>query len=572
MKKIILTLIGLTVLFTCDSSGPAVKREEEAARPNILLILADDLGYSDLGCYGGEIRTPHLDSLAVNGIRFTQMYNSARCCPSRASLLTGLYPHQAGMGEMAGKDRGLPGYRGTLTPNTVTIAEVLKEAGYRTFGAGKWHVHHPGPIERGFEEFYGFLEDYGVDSFEPQWMKRYPPGRPERTYEEGTFFATDAITDYALDFLELGKATPDAPWFLYVSYQAVHFPVQAWPKDTDKYRETYLVGWDTIRERRWQRMKEMGVVAKDVKLSERSQMVRPKHGIGKGIPGDGFHNPAWRELNPDRQADLAKRMSVYAGMVDNMDQNIGRIIQYLTENGALENTLIFFLSDNGACGEWDTFGFEYPDLNARVHGNTLLNPNKLHKGSALEKLGGPDGPLFSYGSGWANASNTPFSLYKMFVHEAGISTPFIMYWPKQFGRGGIFDDHYAHFNDIMATCIDVANTTYPASYRGNPTTSMEGISLLKTLEGRSDPNRILSFEHWGHAAVRIGDWKLVSRRASLSQHNFRADARFELYNIRKDRSETTDLAADYPDKVKRMKEVMLQEFARTQVFPRASGK
>ncbi|MBS9462896.1 arylsulfatase [Flagellimonas sp. 389] len=570
-ETLLLILFGFVITLGCNQKKQPPEPLQEDKRPNILVILADDLGYSDLGCYGGEINTPNLDGLAANGTRITQMYNSARCCPSRASLLTGLYPHQAGMGEMAAKDRGLPGYRGILTPNSVTIAEVLKTAGYRTFGAGKWHVNYPGPTERGFEEFYGFLEDYGVDSFEPKWMQRYPKGREERKYKEGEFFATDAITDYTLDFLELGKETPDQPWFMYVSYQAAHFPVQSWPKDSEKYIDTYSVGWDTIRARRFERMKELGVITKNITLSERSQMVRPKSAIGKGIPGDGIHNPAWELLDKDRQADLAKRMAVYAGMVDNMDQNIGRIIQYLKENGELEDTLILFLSDNGACGEWNTFGFEYPDHNARVHGNSLLNPNLLHKGKSLEKLGGPDGPLFSYGSGWANASNTPFSLYKMFTHEAGISTPFIAHWPEKIEQGTIFNNRYAHFNDIMATCVDIAQAEYPITHNGNDITPMEGVSLFQTLNDISQPKRVLTFEHWGYPAIRIGDWKLVSRKNVFTANGFKEDAKFELYNITADRSETYNLADQYPDKVEEMKTLMLSEFKRTQVLPKATS-
>ncbi|MCB1124385.1 MAG: sulfatase-like hydrolase/transferase, partial [Verrucomicrobiae bacterium] len=377
--------------------------EQQPEKPNILIILADDLGYSDLGCYGSEIQTPNIDGLADNGVRFTQFYNSARCCPSRASLLTGLFPHQAGIGSFVGPDRGVPGYAGKLTPNAVTLAEVLKENGYRTFGSGKWHVNHPGPTERGFEEYYGFLDDYGVDGWEPKWMQRYPEGRKEREYKEGEFFATDAITDYALDFLKLAEDTPEQPWFLYLSYQAVHFPLQAPNEDIQKYKDTYQVGWDMIRKQRLERMKKIGVIPKDIVLSERSDIPIPSVAERNKVPGDGLHNPPWDILESDRQADLARRMAVYAGMLDNMDQNIGRVIQYLRDQGDLDNTLILFMSDNGACAEWDPFGFEYPDYNARVAGGTPGHPNVLHTGDSLELLGGPDGPLFSFGSGWANA-------------------------------------------------------------------------------------------------------------------------------------------------------------------------
>ena len=538
-------------------------------KPNILLIMADDLGYSDLGCYGGEIRTPHLDQLAEKGIRFTQFYNSARCCPSRASLLTGLYPHQAGIGSFVGGDRGVPGYAGRLTSNTVTLAEVLKEVGYRTFGVGKWHVNYPGPTERGFEEWYGFLEDYGIDSWRPKWMQRYPEGREERAYEPGEFFATDVMTDYALDFLELAEDTRDNPWFMFISYQAPHFPLQAPAEDINRYRDTYTVGWDTIRARRFERMKKIGVVEPNIQLSERSQHVRPNIAIRNEVPGDGVHVPAWNMLDSDRQADLARRMAVYAGMVDNMDQNIGRVIKYLKETGQLDNTLILFMSDNGACGEWDAFGFEYPERDARVAGHTPGFPNVLHKGEDLEKLGLSGGPLFSYGSGWSNAGNTPFSLHKMFVHEGGISSPLIMHWPAKIKKPEIFKKHYAHFNDLMATFVEITGAEYPQIYKGNQITPMEGVSLFETLKGNVDTERILTFEHSGHPAIRKGDWKLVSRQNnSLTRNGFSDEAVFELYNILEDRSETNNLASEYTEKAKQLKDLMEQEFHRTQVFPR----
>ena len=259
-------LFFCALLFWNCSTDKTDQTATKDNRPNILLILADDLGFSDLGCYGGEIRTPNIDKLASGGVRFTQMYNSARCCPSRASLLTGLYPHQAGLGSFAGSDKGARGYRGKLNEKTVTIAEVLSEAGYRTFGSGKWHVNTPGPTERGFEAFYGFLEDYGVNGWDPKWMKRYPEGSTERTYEPGTFFATNAITDYALDFLDSAATTPDDPWFLYVAYQAPHFPLQAPPDDIAKYDTLYQVGWDTIRQQRYRKMLDMGIITPATKI------------------------------------------------------------------------------------------------------------------------------------------------------------------------------------------------------------------------------------------------------------------------------------------------------------------
>lgn len=559
--------IMLSILAGCAGNSG---QEAKPKKPNILVILADDLGYSDLGCYGSEISTPNIDNLAETGVRFTQFYNSARCCPSRASLLTGLFPHQTGIGSFVGPDRGVPGYAGHLTANTVTLAEVLKENGYRTFGSGKWHVNHPGPTDRGFEEYYGFLDDYGIDGWEPKWMQRYPEGRPEREYDEGEFFATNAITDYALDFLRMSGSTPEKPWFMYLAYQAVHFPLQAPQEDIDRYKDTYKVGWDTIRARRLERMKEIGVIGENVNLSERSDIPLPKIANRNGVPGDGIHNPAWNLLDEDRQADLARRMAVFAGMLDNMDQNIGRIVQYLKETGQYENTLILFMSDNGSCAEWDPFGFEYPNYDDRIAGNTPGHPNVLHTGESLEKMGGPDGPLFSFGSAWANVGNTPFTLYKQYVHEGGISSPLIIHWPNKIKEEGrIFNDRYAHFVDVMATCVDVAEATYPKEYNGNEISPMEGVSLFKTLAGETDKERVLSFEHMGAPAIRKGDWKLVSRNyASMNATGFNENPEFELYNIAQDRSETNNLAGQHPEKVEELKQLMEKEFNRIHVFPK----
>jgi arylsulfatase len=288
-----------------------------------------------------------------------------------------------------------------------------------------------------------------------------------------------------------------------------------------------------------------------------------------GVPGDGLHNPPWELLQPDRQADLARRMAVFAGMLDNMDQNIGRVIQYLKDEGELENTLILFMSDNGSCAEWDPYGFEYPDKDARVAGGTPGHPNVLHRGDSLELLGGPDGPLFSFGSAWANVGNTPFSLYKQFVHEGGISSPLIMHWPANITEPQVFTDRYAHLVDVMATCVDVAGADYPSTFQDRTISPMEGISLFETLRGETAPERVLSFEHQGTTAIRVGDWKLVSRdRKALTRDGFSETAEFELYNIARDRSETRDLSLEFPGRVAALKNQMLEEFRRTQVLPR----
>ena len=416
----------------------------QAAKPNILIILADDLGFSDLGCYGGEIKTPNLDALAANGLRFTQFYNGARCCPSRASLLTGLYPHQAGVGLMT-SDKGAkfpgagdagernPGYRGRLNEQCVTLGEVLRPAGYHTFACGKWHVGDFDPTTRGFDAFYGFNAGYGINSWDERMMTSFPPAPPLKS--TGRFFATDAITDHALGFIQGTRQQPGKPWLMYLAYQAPHFPLQAPAEDIEKYMAVYEQGWDKIRAQRLERMKKLGLVREDTTLTPRSRIPKPEAAKQHGSMTKDGGNPSWDSLPAKRRTDLARRMATYAAMVDRMDANIGRVIADLRKSGELENTLIFFLSDNGACAEWDPFGFDLkaPDpaatkLGIGVNLGTQAGPNILHQGEALAHMGESD-TFMSYGCAWANACNTPWRLYKHYGHEGGISTPFIVHWP-----------------------------------------------------------------------------------------------------------------------------------------------
>jgi arylsulfatase A-like enzyme len=544
-------LLAASVPLAAQPSAPV-------ARPNVLIILADDVGFSDIGCYGGEIRTPNIDALGAGGRRLTQFYNCARCCPSRASLLTGLYPHQAGVGLMT-SDQGarfpgagdhgdqFPGYRGSLNSSCVTFGQVLKTAGYRTAAVGKWHVgDRLLPTACGFDDFYGFVSGYAVDSWEPRMMIRLPEGKPQRSYKAGEFFATDAITDHAIDFLgDLHKS--GSPWLMYVAYQAAHFPVQSRPDDMKGYPEIYARGWDAIRDERLERQKKMGLVAETTSLTPRSKI--PLVGVSKrigSITGDQ-HNPAWDSLPADRRADLAQRMAVYAGMVTGMDRNIGRLMDDLRASGQLDNTLVLFFSDNGACAEWEPYGFEMaapsnPQPGHGINQGTQGLPNKLYKGEELSRMGGP-GSLPSYGSGWANASNTPFRLYKHYDHEGGIASPFIAHWPaglkikrtSEANDGGWISEP-SHLIDIMATLVDLSGATYPRENGGHTITPAEGMSLLPLLNGTpgSDSPRTLFWEHEGNAAVRVGDMKLV--RAGYK-------GRWELYDMKADRTEMHDLAA-----------------------------
>ncbi len=574
MKRILTLLTALLLL-------PLSALHAAANKPNILIILADDLGWSDLGCYGGEIRTPNLDSLAAGGLRFTQFYTSTRCCPSRASLLTGLYPHQAGIGLMTSdqaakypgagdKGEAFPGYRGALNANCVTIAQVLKPAGYRTAAAGKWHVgNSEPPTKRGFDDFYGFVGGYGVDSWEPRMMKRQPEGRPQRSYQPGEFFATDAITDHALDFLaDMRKA--GAPWLLYVGYQAPHFPVQSKREDMTGYPEIYARGWDKIREQRLTKQKKIGLLPESTALTPRSKITHPVASRRLGSWTDDGNNPAWDSLPADRRADLAQRMAVFAGMVTGMDRNIGRLIADLRASGQLDNTLILFLSDNGACAEWEPFGFEMlptpnPVPGTGINQGTQALPNKLYRGDELATMG-QAGSFPSYGSGWANACNTPWRLYKHYGHEGGIGTPLIAHWPAAVGKdkdNGRFVREPAHLIDLMATCVDITGAKYPAEWIGKKILPMEGVSLRPLLAASAGnpaslPPRLLAWEHEGNRAIREGQWKLVSL----------ATAPWELYDMESDRVEMNDLAASQPERVKDMSAKWEVWAKRTNVLPR----
>jgi len=465
-------------------------------RPNIVIVVADDLGFSDLGCYGSEIDTPNLDRLAQTGIRFTHFRNTARCCPSRSSLLTGLYPHQTGIGHMVG-DRGRPAYRGYLNDRCATLAEVLRPAGYRTMMSGKWHVgeHRPHwPTDRGFDKYFGLIS--GACNY-----FRLDPGRQmalddKRWYPptDGSFYMTDAIADHAVEYLNKYGRGPQ-PFFLYTAFTAPHWPLHAHPEDIAKYEGRYMKGWDALRGERHRRMIEMGIVDKRWSLTRRDSEA-----------------PAWETVQDKKAWD--RRMAVYAAQIDRLDRGIGRILGKLREIGAEQNTLVLFLSDNGACAE------------------------EINRGTPGVSAGLQDSFL-SYGVSWANASNTPFRLYKHWVHEGGIATPFIARWPSMIRQKGKLIHDVGHVIDIMPTCVQISGATYP----GAPVQPMEGRSLWPVFQGKSIGDRKLYWEHEGNRAVLDGKWKLVSRHP----------ANWELYDLEADRTEMNDLAARMPDKAARLR-------------------
>ncbi|MBK7929611.1 MAG: arylsulfatase [Bryobacterales bacterium] len=527
------------------AAGASPLASAPAPRPNILLILADDLGWSDLGCYGSEIRTPNLDKLAQGGVRFTQFYNSARCCPSRASIMTGLYPHQAGMGNMTSPRprTDFPGYAGQLNSRTTTIPEVMKQAGYSTWMTGKWHLGPPGPVGRGFDDYYGMV--HGFDSFwDESKYTRLPAGRPKRTYSPGKFYATEAITDHTLDFLAAARKQ-DKPFFFYLAYNAPHFPLHAPKEVIDEYMPIYEKGWDHIRRERYERMRAMGLITKDTPLTPLSEI--PPNRFNTQTGWAGKVNPPWDSLDPDRRRDLARRMATFAAMVDVMDRNIGRVLDDLRANNQLDNTLIFFTSDNGACAEWDPYGFD-------VSSGPI---NKLHRGPELDQMGQP-GTYHSYGSAWANTCNTPWRLYKHYNHEGGITSPFIAHWPNGIQRRNAIDHTPGHIIDFMPTCVELAGATYPASLPAAAVPAMEGTSLVPALQGKRLRRDTFYWEHEGNRAIRIGKWKAVALLPTGA---------WELYDMNADRAEMHNLAARHPARVKSMVKQWEQWARRTQAIP-----
>ncbi|MBN1975080.1 MAG: sulfatase-like hydrolase/transferase [Sedimentisphaerales bacterium] len=485
-------------------TGISVKK-----KPNILLIMADDMGFSDIGCYGGEINTPNLDKLAENGLRYRQFYNSARCCPSRASLITGLYPHQTGLGWMTVSDLGQPGYTGELNDKCITIAQGLKPAGYRCYMSGKWHVvfdkdmeeNRPKenwPLQRGFDRYYGHLAGDG-GYYKPRALTE-DNTRIEAPDEN--YYYTDAIADHAVEFLNDHYSKYDEePFFMYVPFYSPHRPLHAKPEDIAKYKGKYMAGWDEIRKQRCRKQIEIELFNAGWDLSTRDSSV-----------------PAWDNVPENQKALWDMRMATYAAMVDCMDQGIGRILNALKKINAFENTVVIFISDNGACAE------------------TAGNGNIDTIGTAATEE--------SYRTAWANASNTPFRLYKSFVHEGGISSPMIVHWPNGLKvPKGSYCDTIGHVIDLMPTCLELAGGHYPEEYNGNKIYPLPGKSLVPAFAGKDVPREALYFEHEANRAIRKGNWKLVSRAAFRAPYT----GQWELYDLEQDRTETKNLAEQYPE-------------------------
>lgn len=487
----------LALLALCASAGAAPK-------PNIVVILVDDMGFSDLGCYGSEIPTPNLDALAKNGLRFTQFYNTARCCPTRASLLTGVYPHQAGVGHM-NIDQGLPGYAGRLNDRCVTMAEVLRTAGYLTAMTGKWHVgqnHGVTPKSRGFDRslnavaggFY-FADGPGSQLFlDGEKLANNDPRAPKDWY------STDLWTTFGLKFIDEALAAKK-PFYLHLCHNAPHFPLQAPKADIEKFLGTYQLGWEEVRARRYARQVEIGLIDKQWMNSQMPATIN-----------------AWKDVSAEEQKRFDHLMATYAAVVHRMDKAVGDLVAGLKQRGVLDDTLILFMSDNGGNAE------------TGAKGRTEGDPSKGNSN------------WFS-GESWAYAQNTPFRLYKHFNHEGGISTPLIAHWPAGIASKNEFRRQPGHLIDVMATVVDVSGADYPKEFNGKEILPMEGRSLVPAFDNKPIDREAIYWEHEGNAAVRVGDLKLVRQGRN---------GPWELYDLKTDRTELHDLAQSQPEKAKEL--------------------
>ncbi|HEV2484537.1 MAG TPA: arylsulfatase [Terracidiphilus sp.] len=518
---------GASAMLPFPAEALPADRHDAGQRPNIVFILADDMGFSDIGCYGSEIETPHLDELARAGLRFTDFHNSPRCCPSRAALLTGMYAQQAGMGMMT-SDHGTypyPGYAGDLSESCVTVAEALKSGGYTTLMTGKWHLtplnvgKHNYPLQRGFDRYYGIING-AASYFDPASLTR--DNEPIDVKELGKdYYLTDAIGDHSAQFIDdaakLGK-----PFFLYAAFTAGHWPLMAKEELIAKYKGRYAGGWDKLRAERHARQLTSGIVKAEWEITPRDPRV-----------------PAWERASFHEWEE--RRMEVYAAQIDSLDQNVGKIVGKLRELGLLENTMICVMSDNG--GNYEEIGRIGP---GRPRSASMPEVTKdglpVIPGNDPSIMPGSATTYASYGIPWGNASNTPFRLYKHFAHEGGVSTPFIVHWPRGLKSTGL-THAIGHEIDFMPTCLEIAGVSYPAkSKAGTTPPPLEGKSLVPVFNGRGLADRSIFWEHEGNHAVREGKWKLVSRFPNS----------WELYDMEADRTEMHDLAEQYPDRVKKM--------------------
>ncbi|MBS0209724.1 MAG: arylsulfatase [Planctomycetes bacterium] len=514
MPRTLLVLLVAGLVGLCSLQSYAA--DAPAERPNIVVVLVDDMGWSDIGCYGSEVATPRLDALAANGLRFTQFYNTPRCSPTRAALLTGLYSHQAGLGWLDNKvEPESKGFHGRLLPRCVTMAEVLREAGYLTAMTGKWHLGQQNgtpPWQRGFDRSlnarYGEVY-FPRESDRPGTENLYLNGREiaKDSPELGRdWYSTDLFVDWGLKFVDEAQAA-NKPFFLYIAQGAVHFPLRAPADMIAKQRGRYVQGWDALRASRHAKQIELGLVDSAWPLAPR--------------PAE---SPAWDTRNEEQQERFQRMMEVYAAMIECIDRSMGRLVDGLTERKLLDNTLILFLSDNG--------------------GNAEGGPPGTTRGEG--PIGGPDSYVL-LGMNWATAANTPFRRYKHFTHEGGISSPLVVHWPRGIPaeRRGSLEKQPAHLIDVMATAVDLTGANYPTEFKGEKILPMEGVSLRPAFHGQSlARSQPIFWEHEGNKAVRDGRWKLVQKWRGP----------WELYDIDADRTEQRDLIKEQPAVAARMEQ------------------
>ncbi len=510
-------MIGLIAAQSCTAETPA-------RPPNIVFILADDMGYSDLGCYGGEIETPNLDALAAGGLRFTQFYNTTRCWPTRAALLTGYYAQQV-------RRDVLPSHCGggvTVRPEWAPLLpDLLEPAGYRSYHSGKWHIDGK-VLDGGFHRSLDMRNDGNFFTAAGNTIDDQPI---EPAADESGYYATTATVDHALDCLrEHAEAYPDRPFFHYIAFIAPHFPLHALPQDIARYRDRYLDGWDAMRQQRFARQKEMGLV--NTTLSELEREVGPPYHFPEALrklgPGEINRPLPWSELTEEQQRFQATKMAIHAAMVDRMDREIGRVIEQLKAMDAFRNTLIFFASDNGASAE----------IMVRHGGHDPEAP----PGSAATYL--------CLGPGFSSASNTPFRRHKTWVHEGGVSTPLVVHWPDGIPARGELRHTPGHVIDIVPTILDAIGIRKPASVGGRPVPEAPGRSLLDAFaEDKAVDREFLWWLHEGNRAVRAGDWKLVASKGDP----------WELYDLSTDRAEARNLAQDDPGRVSELEAIWQRE-------------
>lgn len=536
--------------------------------PNVVVVLVDDLGFSDLGCYGSEIPTPNLDRLAGDGVQFTNFHVTPMCSPTRAALLTGVNPHRAGAGHVANSDPGFPGYAAELADDVATAAELFRDAGYHTIAIGKWHLtkdadlsdagpRHSWPLQRGFDRYYGVLDAFTnlhqphrlVEDNHTVEVDRYPDD----------YYVTDDLTDRAIAMIRQAKASnPSQPFLCYFAHIAVHAPLQCKASDRERHRGNYDIGWDAIREQRHRRQIELGVIPPDTVLPPRNQE-----------PGDDV--PAWDDLDPADQELYARYMEVYAAMVDSVDQSVGRLYGALEELGVADNTLFLFLSDNGASREGEAGG-------TTSYFRTLVSKNATDiedldfDRARMDLLGGPQA-LVHYPRGWAQASNTPFRLYKINTHAGGHSVPLVLRWPKGQAEGRIDEgrrDQWAHVTDVLPTLCDLTGVSRPAEREGHVLQPLDGTTLAPVLAdaATAHPRPPQYLEMNGHRGLYDGDWEIVTRHDALTPFG---DHEWELYDLASDRTETTNLATEQPERVAAMAATWEAEAQRNQVYPLDEG-